>query len=278
MAEKSVIEKKYEKRRPEDDAISPDTTLEELVLGPGRLAVGGARALLARRAAQGIPTASARATGAALEGGAGGGAGASRLPSWLQEPGRFGPTTLRPSLNRPAQAGYSYRSPVQTNANSLIPHPLEDVIASQRADIGRMVRGVTTPAASERGQAMQRAAGLRGLSRTGTRVGIGALAVEEGNRLREKNEKMSAADKRKLAAAKADMEAAESRDYPEMDTSGANPDAVRGEQYGRGAPDGMKRGGRVKKMVSGGMTSKASGASKRADGIAQRGKTKGRMC
>jgi hypothetical protein len=34
-----------------------------------------------------------------------------------------------------------------------------------------------------------------------------------------------------------------------------------------------KRGGMVKKMASGGMT-----ASKRADGIAQRGKTRGKMC
>ena len=38
----------------------------------------------------------------------------------------------------------------------------------------------------------------------------------------------------------------------------------------------MKRGGRVKKMASGGMTSKVSSASKRGDGIAQRGKTRGR--
>lgn len=38
---------------------------------------------------------------------------------------------------------------------------------------------------------------------------------------------------------------------------------------------GMKKGGAVKKMASGGM---ASSASKRADGIAQKGKTKGRMC
>ena len=40
----------------------------------------------------------------------------------------------------------------------------------------------------------------------------------------------------------------------------------------------MKRGGAVKKMASGGMTSKVSKASSRGDGIAQRGKTKGRMC
>lgn len=37
----------------------------------------------------------------------------------------------------------------------------------------------------------------------------------------------------------------------------------------------MKRGGAVKKMASGG---KVSSASSRGDGIAQRGKTKGRMC
>ena len=36
-----------------------------------------------------------------------------------------------------------------------------------------------------------------------------------------------------------------------------------------------KRGGVIKKMASGGMTSSAS---KRGDGIAQRGKTKGRVC
>jgi len=39
--------------------------------------------------------------------------------------------------------------------------------------------------------------------------------------------------------------------------------------------DSMKRGGRVKKMASGGMTS--SSASKRADGIATKGKTRGKM-
>jgi hypothetical protein len=38
---------------------------------------------------------------------------------------------------------------------------------------------------------------------------------------------------------------------------------------------GMKKGGKVKKMASGGMTASAS---KRGDGIAQRGKTRGKMC
>jgi hypothetical protein len=42
-----------------------------------------------------------------------------------------------------------------------------------------------------------------------------------------------------------------------------------------GVHGGYKRGGSVKKMASGGMTSSAS---KRADGIAVKGKTRGRMC
>ncbi len=47
-------------------------------------------------------------------------------------------------------------------------------------------------------------------------------------------------------------------------------------QARRAGITGFKKGGAVKKMASGGMTS--SSASKRADGIAQRGKTKGKMC
>lgn len=42
-----------------------------------------------------------------------------------------------------------------------------------------------------------------------------------------------------------------------------------------GSGMGMKKGGATKKMASGGMTSSAS---KRADGIATKGKTRGKMC
>jgi hypothetical protein len=40
----------------------------------------------------------------------------------------------------------------------------------------------------------------------------------------------------------------------------------------------FKRGGKVKRMASGGMTSNVSSASKRADGIATKGKTRGKIC
>lgn len=43
----------------------------------------------------------------------------------------------------------------------------------------------------------------------------------------------------------------------------------------RASEDDFKKGGAVKKMASGGMVSSAS---KRADGIAQKGKTRGKMC
>lgn len=46
------------------------------------------------------------------------------------------------------------------------------------------------------------------------------------------------------------------------------------EEAERKKQSGMKKGGKVKKMASGG---KVSSASSRADGCAQRGKTKGRM-
>lgn len=40
----------------------------------------------------------------------------------------------------------------------------------------------------------------------------------------------------------------------------------------------MKKGGKVKKMAQGGATSQASSASRRGDGIATKGKTRGKMC
>ena len=56
--------------------------------------------------------------------------------------------------------------------------------------------------------------------------------------------------------------------------SGSGGSKPRDEELNAGA-SAMKRGGKVKKMASGGMTSSAS---KRADGIAVKGKTRGKMC
>ena len=61
-----------------------------------------------------------------------------------------------------------------------------------------------------------------------------------------------------------------SHDMP--NTSGGTSGQIAGIRPG--ASFGMKKGGKVNKMASGGTTKSAS---KRGDGIAQRGKTKGRM-
>lgn len=64
---------------------------------------------------------------------------------------------------------------------------------------------------------------------------------------------------------------------PGFDESGKRMPSMAGRPGYDEAGNPMKRGGMVKKMASGGMTSKVSSASKRADGIASRGKTKCKM-
>jgi hypothetical protein len=187
--------------------------------------------------------------------------------------GGFGPrTTLVPKLNKPAKEGYNYRSPNQTSGESVFPHPLEATYASQRADLGRIGRGLNAESRTERGRLMQQEAGGRALTRTGTRAGVAALGAEGIEAAREQ---MSNADKTKADAAKADADAASSNADQDVDTSSASPSAIRGYSTDTG---NYKRGGAVKKKASGGMTTKVSSASKRGDGLAQRGKTKGRMC
>ena len=61
----------------------------------------------------------------------------------------------------------------------------------------------------------------------------------------------------------------------ERSRSGSGPTDTRSVSQRLRSAFGMKKGGETKKMASGGMTSSAS---KRADGIATKGKTRGKMC
>jgi len=67
-----------------------------------------------------------------------------------------------------------------------------------------------------------------------------------------------------------------------LDPDNINPAVADQVRKGLGGKDfslGMKRGGAVKKMASGGMTSmSSSSASRRGDGIASKGKTRGKIC
>jgi hypothetical protein len=215
-----------------------------------------------------------------LEGGGGGG-------------GFGGRTTIMPRLNRPAKEGYQYRSPEQTNARSMTPHPLEDVVGSQRADIGRIRQGLSAPGKTERGRTMQQEAGGRAITRTAGRAAAAGAAglggAELGKRIRDR------ADAEKMRS-DADMEPSmdsdsvssgpptpmpKPRPRPMPEPTGSvreGPNAnIDDETRARAmaSVNGMKKGGMTKKYAKGGSVSSAS---KRADGAAQRGKTRGKMC
>lgn len=193
-------------------------------------------------------------------------------------------------LNKPEIPGYKYRSPGQTNANDLTPNLREDVISSQKADTDRIKRGLdTSETRSQNRKQVQNTAG-RAILRTAGRANLGAAALDTGYGLgREIDErtgagkkmvegsgalkgvadKMGASDRVRLSEA-----AKERLDDMANDKALREVDADReSSKYGKG-DEGMKRGGKVKKMASGGSVS----ASSRGDGIASKGKTRGRMC
>jgi hypothetical protein len=221
-----------------------------------------------------------------LEGGGGGG-------------GFGGRTTIMPRLNKPAKEGYQYRSPEQTNARSMTPHPLEDVVGSQRADIGRIRQGLIAPGRTERGRAMQEEAGGRAITRTaGRAAAMGAAGLggaELGKRIRDR------ADAEKMRP-DTDMEPSMDSDSvssgppapmpmpmplprPRRQSAPTPTGSVREGQNeniddetrarAMASVNGMKKGGMTKKYAKGGSVSSASS---RGDGIAQRGKTRGKMC
>jgi hypothetical protein len=212
-----------------------------------------------------------------LEGGGGGG-------------GFGGRASIMPKLNKPAKEGFQYRSPKQTNAKSALPHPKEDVVSSQRADIDRIRKGLSSLGKTERGRAMQQEAGGRAITRTAGRAAAAGAAgiggAELGKRLRDRadEEKMRSDAKMEDSMGSdmgSDMEAPTPRSRPRprpMSEPTSNIREGRNENIddetrARAMESvGMKKGGMTKKYAKGGS------ASSRADGIAQRGKTRGKMC
>ena len=189
-------------------------------------------------------------------------------------------------LNKPEIPGYRYRSPNRTNARDLTPHPLEDA-ASQEADLGRIRRGLNADAAREHNRRLQQEAGGRATLRTGTRAGLAGLAYEGGKAAgRALDEKYPELGDRYINPV-IDKAVEKSRDKVELSKDAKRRvkeesdelDRINKSVDTRGDYDyeptarmmGMKKGGAVKKMASGGS------ASSRGDGCAQRGKTRGRM-
>lgn len=180
-------------------------------------------------------------------------------------------------LNKSAIPGYRYRSPNQTNARDLTPNLEEDVIASQRADTERIGRGIKAPAEREYNRRMQQEAGGRALSRSLGRAGMlsgAAMAgYDAGKAIDEEFPSVGKAidktvDKASVRGTRAKLtDSAKDR----IATEEAVEAIEKHESEKRSNPSiklhdrGYAKGGKV------------SSASKRADGAAQRGKTRGRF-
>lgn len=182
-------------------------------------------------------------------------------------------------LNKPEIPGYRYRSPGQTNARDRMPNLREDVLESQNADAERIRRGLNTAETRPQNRRRVQEAGGRAITRTGGRAGLAGLAGEVGYGLgREIDERTGAGKKmvkgsevlKSIADKMGDSDRVKlSEDSKNRIADMQNDEAMREVDAER---EGMKKGGKVKKTASGGSVSS------RADGIAQRGKTKGRMC
>jgi len=184
-----------------------------------------------------------------------------------------------------------------------LPGLKDDVVARDREDTAKAKKGREVDSSKLTGgakdavreagkRAENRKVGRRGAGVAAFEIGYGAgRALDEktglGKKMVDKSGLGSAAekaanmrDKVELSKdAKARLDEEEVDNYRrEIEAEDKARKAYSGKDEESYKGDGMKRGGRVKKMASGGMTSGASSASKRADGIATKGKTRGKMC
>jgi hypothetical protein len=200
-------------------------------------------------------------------------------------------------LNKPSREGYTYRSPGQTNAKDATPNLREDVIASQSADNERIKRGLNADAARANNRRTQQEAGGRAITRTGGRAGLAALAAQAGYAVGKKLDEETGVGKKLIdktvgpsidravaskdrvtlsPEAKARIEAGELEEKASVKPMKRTIDSA--------SPEGKMRPGRNEEIddetreSAGGYKrgGKVNSASRRGDGIAQRGKTRGK--
>jgi len=180
-------------------------------------------------------------------------------------------------LNKPAIQGYRYRSPNQTNAEDLTPNPREEFPASAAADLERIRRGVDSTARSAPNRLRQQEAGGRATLRSLGRLGLAGTAAGAGAELG------MALDERYPAIGKAAEKLIEKSGVGALARRGAVPPGrveLTDEAKQRIEDEESTRDvQRARKKVADerGEEYARGGFVKKADGIAQRGKTKGRM-
>lgn len=183
-------------------------------------------------------------------------------------------------LNKSEIPGYKYRSPGQTNAKDATPNLREDVSASQKADTGRAARGLDTAATRPQNRKQVQEAGGRAITRTAGRAALLKGAFDTGYGIGEEVEKHTGAGKKFVEksglgdVASKVGEKIEAR-KPRVKLSQEAQDRVDDEGVDKilrnfKDPDMSQQGSEYKR---GG---KVSSASSRADGIATKGKTRGK--
>ena len=174
-------------------------------------------------------------------------------------------------LNKPEIPGYRYRSPGQTNARDRMPNLREDVIESQKADTERIRRGLDTAETRPQNRRRVQEAGGRAITRTGGRAGLAGLAGEVGYGLGREIDERTGAGKKMVEGSKVLRTIADKMgdsDRVKLSEDSKNRIADMQNDQAMREVDAEKE---TKKYAKGGYV-------KSADGIAQRGKTKGRMC
>lgn len=176
-----------------------------------------------------------------------------------------------PRLNKPAIEGYRYAHPEETSARSYTPHLEEDVARSQRSDAERIRRGLNTAETRNAANRLrqQEAAG-RAITRTLGRAGYAGSALAAGYDAGRELDEATGIGKKLVdrtvgKAIDRAIQGSEDRVKLTKEAKARQKQVEEAEQDLADASEGYARGGKI------------GSASRRADGIAQRGKTKGRM-
>jgi len=162
-----------------------------------------------------------------------------------------------------------------------LPGLRDDVVARSVEDYGKMKKGQNVDSSKAKGTAREviKEAGDRGRNRLVGRAGYAGAALENGYMLGREIDERTGAGKNMVEGSQTLKGVANkmgesdrvklSEDSKDRIAHAENAKALREVDAEK---EGMKKGGKVKKYASGGSVSS------RGDGIAQRGKTKGRMC
>lgn len=206
-------------------------------------------------------------------------------------------------LNRsaPKDAEVRFESAGQTNARDLTPNLREDVVRGAKQDAERIGKGMNSNAASAWNRSQQQNAAGRAITRMTGRAGLAGAAFEGGYEAgRAIDEKTGLGKKIVEKSGLGDLaeRAVNSRDKVELSKESkeriakgdleekrANSQKMSRTKETESEPAGKYHPGRNEDITEDSRESaggyKAGGkinASRRADGIAQRGKTRGKVC